>query len=1441
MFKRGLWLVLLVLLATLVNAELMVNENKYLGVRVGIDDVDTWGDDPDCYDGRQEISIQGSTCGGFYRSSPDVSGCDFSDVPPSQGCWVFAVELDGENCGEDPEDADDDNCGEANVVETTIIKATYTPDTFSHYYNRNEVSGSDDDNEYACAFNDFDDGGIPNFKSGDGKEYLCADDHYWHQCSAENGAEDAPGDLNTTTWANQRIYQCLLDETTKLPQWKQLPGLDADGDGYTTQTNDCDDDSSQNPAVCNELESPEGCKSDAVKYASCSQCINPSVVEVCGDGVDNDCNTETSDDCHKNQYGCEQSEELDTEGNKIKSSQFNVQNKQFSWINTPSGGYCCGFSGESDLGKIEGNDICINKNMVGSQEVLDESSPLWGPENAKCDEWCWVKATGDARFRIFTLRKPDQQPFDVMSDSQTWHDCSDQSKGILSVENPFVEEKEILNRFYCYREGQHWSWAECAGPFDKRKNKNVKGRYAGDGLYSLYLSEADDNGIVDGRSKASISLNPSKGSYPDFYQTKEDQPVYFDFSGYDQLEFFVAFIDESGNEFSAATANKPADLRLKIYGPGETPSLLFDRRVLGDVINGKFFDGWMHVRVPLPASLAQVSGVDIVASPGKNKIKVRNVFLSKKSESSFLCSGQDDSSRSSWLTSFDDDDSASYVNGKAMCIAHYGENAWLGDEKTVTKETASCCGNDEAEYYAGPSENGYGCWNSQPIAAGTTTMNVEYTVGDALFTRSCSQEECLYALSGDPPYTITNLHPELYDLYGITDKKEFLITSQEITEYANLAVRRVAQQVMYNDQEFHGCQAASYVETHAASQPYCTVQGEKFCAASTTLEGKEGKYSVINSWSNEKLTQVGYQPVTGPDFKLELKDLEVIPGERNHSTLALPGRNIISNAEFVVEQEKLPFWHLSKGNEEITKDVKKHLTGNTFTVDTDETLRSERIAIGQNLTYGFQHDGQAKVKITLVDKDGTASVVNNQFTSGTNIFAVIEFSPGTVQQPFLYAAYGTPTYNYEGPTTRSGASCCPDNFCWNGFACAEDMSANTNIFEELPDKTRFRCIKGEWRYLPLKYDWKGEKSGFCEIESQCFVLASSEGGDAAAKAADAYQSKGTFPTCINDREYIFDHYCDQGNWTSRTKFIAQSLLSSIGENEHIIYCAPYKQAFVEYGFDEKYIAGSLPAVSSQLPLLGETLSGGSATKTINTCFNTPSSLVPAEENTCINAVCVAAYKKGGQTRKILATSLNKATDDADSFLKALDLQPAKLNELCPGEKLFNKCSGNIGENSGEIWYSEKLQGLAYSEESFDLVDPFQASAGFAGFFQSFLAFWNDFLGIEKPIKEQEFLMQAANAHKFYLLKWGDKKVLAVQQTVEGGKERIAAEYQGFTTPLCDYADQRERPIQPELLEEVTTGKEYQCSSDASKQRFATDENAEFWWPQLTGSLRVGNK
>ena len=76
---------------------------------------------------------------------------------------------------------------------------------------------------------------------------------------------------------------------------------DSDGDGYGnpgssscslgSQT-DCDDSTSGDPAGC--PTNPSQCTSSTSK---CAICVNPGEIETCGDGVDNDCNTATSDTC----------------------------------------------------------------------------------------------------------------------------------------------------------------------------------------------------------------------------------------------------------------------------------------------------------------------------------------------------------------------------------------------------------------------------------------------------------------------------------------------------------------------------------------------------------------------------------------------------------------------------------------------------------------------------------------------------------------------------------------------------------------------------------------------------------------------------------------------------------------------------------------------------------------------------------------------------------------------------------------------------------------------------------------------------------------------------------------------------------------------------------------------------------------------------------------
>ncbi len=157
---------------------------------------------------------------------------------------------------------------------------------------------------------------------------------------------------------------------------------------------------------------------------------------------------------------------------------------------------------------------------------------------------------------------------------------------------------------------------------------------------------------------------------------------------------------------------------------------------MGNAVNNPLFgeDNWLHLKVPIPNDLRAVSHLKITPSPTKNWISVKNVYLSKQGQPSQICSGKDDIGGTSWLTSFDDGNVATNVNAEEMCISHYGTNAWLGDVTEVEETWASCCGNNDDEYYSGDSKPigdpgiKYGCWNSQPIADGQTVMDVEFMV-----------------------------------------------------------------------------------------------------------------------------------------------------------------------------------------------------------------------------------------------------------------------------------------------------------------------------------------------------------------------------------------------------------------------------------------------------------------------------------------------------------------------------------------------------------------------------------------------------------------------------------------------------------------------------------------------------------------------------------------
>ena len=194
---------------------------------------------------------------------------------------------------------------------------------------------------------------------------------------------------------------------------------------------------------------------------------------MCGDNVNNDCGGpnaptrenknelagETSDNCHLNQASCTQQpipnskaigtckkdpEQQCSSTNDCKEgddcdlskaaetkSGFNIYDEDFSWVDTETGGYCCGFNGVDDLSQTvsneEGNFICVNKNMVGSE--ADKNKVNWIGDlldrkekgDSRCGEnWCWLNAiSAQTKFQIISLLKPGEKPIDVVSNNDS--------------------------------------------------------------------------------------------------------------------------------------------------------------------------------------------------------------------------------------------------------------------------------------------------------------------------------------------------------------------------------------------------------------------------------------------------------------------------------------------------------------------------------------------------------------------------------------------------------------------------------------------------------------------------------------------------------------------------------------------------------------------------------------------------------------------------------------------------------------------------------------------------------------------------------------------------------------------------------------------------------------------------------------------------------------
>jgi hypothetical protein len=766
------------------------------------------------------------------------------------------------------------------------------------------------------------------------------------------------------------------------------------------------------------------------------------------------------------------------------------------------------------------------------------------------------------------------------------------------------------------------------------------------------------------------------------------------------------------------------------------------------------------------------------------------------------------------------------------------------------------------------------------------------------FTYPCDKVECIYPLPGIPSegISITNPNPEVYELYFVSLDKdgntmEELITPENayFEKQGNVKAKKVAQQVIFispgeenefiEDAGFFGCNAASYLIgenklEEANNKDYCSIKGGSFCSPSVTHELLDNeKYTTISSWSNESITEVGYdlnlenEAENVEDYFsnliLDLKDADPVigPKERNYSAKVLPAKNFISNAEFERKGVELTHWEILV-DDTVIKDIEKYniiFENKSVELKANEIIKSERIAVPHNSKLYFSHNGSLTkdYHIIEVDKDGKKTI--NPFTNkkveietGNADYIQIQFEgPGIIKQPMLQLddGLGPAGYNYipEKQFSRSGVACCPENHCWNGYACAESMVGTefSQLAEHIEEGRDYRCIDGDWKHLPIKWDWGFDKWGFCSQEDQCFVL---KDGKPEYGANDFYE--GDYPICVNNEEYIFDHYCEAGNWTSRTKQVATKLLEVAENDDFVMYCTNYRDSLLEYD-QEDYLGGKFYSEEVEVGDLSENLDGNNQPEAIHTCYDQildpeGKRLISDKENTCVNNVCVLRFKEGGGFKSAFATTLNNNITDPNSFLISLGVNQPKLDQVCQGTGDVVECDlSEIEGVEGSLWYIPKTNSVIYGKEGISVnPTPFKKITNwFSGLFSD-----------QNQLSEQKaFIDDAENFRELYMLNKGDKTVKAIQE-IFTDKKTLIAEYENFETPICDYVEVYKNPspiieLDVELLELLSNVSKFECafaivnnqtSTNKIKVEVVSTDKAplDFFWPQLTGKIRT---
>ncbi|MEM3483943.1 MAG: hypothetical protein QXW00_04355 [Candidatus Woesearchaeota archaeon] len=330
-----------------------------------------------------------------------------------------------------------------------------------------------------------------------------------------------------------------------------------------------------------------------------------------------------------------------------------------------------------------------------------------------------------------------------------------------------------------------------------------------------------------------------------------------------------------------------------------------------------------------------------------------------------------------------------------------------------------------------------------------------------------------------------------------------------------------------------------------------------------------------------------------------------------------------------------------------------------------------------------------------------------------------------------------------------------------------------------------------------KHTWDGV-SGCCLEASQCLVDPS--GNLSRNGNVSAYFSNDK-PRCVNSGQFILDHYCDDGNWVTRTSLVAAALLNYTLKNSisnYTLFCDNYSYALNYYSYNPaaNYFSGRCYYNGFQIP--------------------------------CTNSFCVLEYSTPTEKRVILGTALNWQLNNQNysSMLEIINKSNSFCNNALSGGNAYKKCQDST------TWYNPELQTIIFSKTEFNF-EPTGASYIINAIVSFLKRILNSIFGREEnPTPEYSPL----NSDRIYLASIDGKRVEGTIQNWQGSIS-LNIKYSKFKTDMCSIINKAYPQLNPCTEEEACT---YLIS--ASTESWNMNEQYQDLlrkWPDLTAALRIG--